>query len=71
MNLLHAATASGYVAGWVTGWRAYSTRVTDAFCAPGERIAGFIFIGHTGQPLDERQRADPTLVRKPWRPPAP
>ena len=46
MNLLLAAHALGYVAGWVTGWRAYSERVRRAFCEPGERIAGFIFIGH-------------------------
>ena len=48
MNLLLAAHALGYVAGWVTGWRAYSERVRSAFCGPGERIAGFIFIGHPG-----------------------
>src|SRR4051794_2421816 len=31
MNLLLAANAFGYVAGWVTGWRAYSERVRSAF----------------------------------------
>jgi len=46
MNLLLAAHALGFVAGWVTGWRAYSPKVNAAFCGPGERIAGFIFIGH-------------------------
>src|SRR6185295_12660599 len=45
MNLLLAAHALGYVPGWVTGWRAYSDKVRAAFCGPGERIAGFIFIG--------------------------
>src|SRR3954451_23209180 len=35
MNLLIAAHALGYVAGWVTGWRAYSKRVQEAFCEPG------------------------------------
>ena len=56
MNLLLAAHALGYVAGWVTGWRAYSERVRAAFCGPGERIAGFIFIGHPGREIEERPR---------------
>ena len=55
---LNAASALGYVAGWVTGWRTYSPRVTAAFCAPGERIAGFIYIGHPAAPLMERARPD-------------
>jgi nitroreductase len=69
MNLLLAAQAMGFVAGWVTGWRAYSERVRGAFCAPGERIAGFIFIGHAGRELEERARPDLSQVWKPWRPP--
>ena len=35
----------GFVAGWITGWAAYSEIVRAAFCAPGERIAGFFFLG--------------------------
>jgi nitroreductase len=69
MNLLLAAQAMGFVAGWVTGWRAYAPRVRAAFCAPGERIAGFIFIGHAGRELEERARPDLSRVWKPWRPP--
>lgn len=56
MNLIHAAHASGYVAGWLTGWAAYSDTVRDAFGTAPERIAGFIFIGSPGQPLEERTR---------------
>ena len=56
MNLLHAANAMGYVGGWITGWQAYSPRVTRAFCNEGERIAGFIFLGTPGNPLEERPR---------------
>jgi len=70
MNLLLAAQALGYVAGWVTGWRAYSERVRQAFCDPGERIAGFIFIGHAVRELEERPRPELAEVWKPWRPPA-
>jgi len=69
MNLLLGAHALGYVAGWVTGWRAYSDRVRDAFCEPGERIAGFIFIGHASRELDERPRQPPVPIVKAWQPP--
>ena len=70
MNLLLAAHALGYVAGWVTGWRAYSERVRAAFCGPGERIAGFIFIGHAGARARgaAAARSSPTSW-KPWQPP--
>jgi nitroreductase len=69
MNLLLAAHALGYVAGWVTGWYAYSEHVRRAFCGPGERIAGFIFIGHASRDLEERPRAPLATVWKPWHPP--
>lgn len=70
MNLLLAAHALGYVAGWVTGWRAYSPKVNAAFCGPGERIAGFIFIGHAARELEERERPTFAEVVSEWRPPA-
>ena len=70
MNLLIAAHALGFVASWITGWAAYSERVRAAFCAPGERIAGFIFIGSPGMPLEERPRAPLAAVARPWVPPS-
>lgn len=70
MNLLHAATALGFTAGWVTGWRAYSPMVNAAFCEPGERIAGFIFIGHPSRELEERPRPALAEVVRQWEPPA-
>jgi len=69
MNLLLAASALGFVAGWVTGWRAYSPRVLAAFCAPGERIAGFIFIGRAAGELVDRERPDLAEVSHSWTPP--
>jgi nitroreductase len=69
MNLMLAAHALGYVPGWVTGWRAYSERVRQAFCGPGERIAGFIFIGRPGRELEERDRPGLAQVSRPWQPP--
>ena len=58
MNLLHAAHASGYAGCWLTGWSAFSDRVRDLFGAAPERIAGFVFIGTPGKPLEERPRPD-------------
>jgi len=69
MNLLLGASALGYVAGWVTGWYTYSERVRRAFCSPGERIAGFIFIGHPSRELEERPRARLSEVCTAWQPP--
>jgi nitroreductase len=71
MNLLLAAHALGYVAGWVTGWRTYSERVRQAFCEPGERLAGFIFIGHASRELEERERPSIGEVWRTWRPDRP
>jgi nitroreductase len=68
MNLLMGAHALGYVAGWVTGWRAYSEYVRAAFCSPGERIAGFIFIGHPARELEERDRPALSEVWTGWKP---
>lgn len=68
MNLLSAATAMGYVGGWITGWRAYSPLVNAAFCKTGERIAGFIFLGSPERELEERPRPDPGQIVRRWQP---
>jgi nitroreductase len=69
MNLLLGAHALGYVAGWVTGWQAYSPAVNAALCAPGERIAGFIFIGHPSRELEDRPRPALDDVVRQWQRP--
>ena len=69
MNLLLAAHATGFVGGWITGWRAYNERVRSAFCGEGERIAGFIFIGKPGKDLEERPRPDLATIARGWTPP--
>lgn len=68
MNLLHAAHAMGYVGGWITGWEAYSPKVNAAFAKPGERIAGFIYLGSPGRDLEERPRPDLTEIVRKWEP---
>jgi nitroreductase len=70
MNLLHATHALGYVGGWITGWQAYSPRVTRAFCNEGERIAGFIFLGTPANPLEERPRPALADHVSEWEPPS-
>jgi len=68
MSLLTAAHALGYVAGWVTGWQAYSPMVNSAFCEPSERIAGFIFIGRPMREVEERPRPALADVVRRWQP---
>ena len=71
MNLLIASHAMGFVAGWITGWPAYSHLVRAAFCGPGERIVGFFFIGSPRVPLEERPRPLLSSVVSHWVAPTP
>ena len=66
MNLLHAAHAMGFAGGWLTGWPTFSNAVRDAFGAAHERIAGFVFLGTPGRPLDERPRPDLGRIVSHW-----
>ncbi|QAY76076.1 nitroreductase [Sphingosinicella sp. BN140058] len=67
MNLLHAAHAIGFAGGWVTGWAASSPEVLQALGGrEGDRIAGFIFLGTPGAPLEERPRPDFDAVVSTW-----
>ncbi len=68
MNLLHAAHAMGYAAGWLTGWPAFSDVVRDAFGSADQRLVGFVFIGTPSRPLDERPRPDMGAIVTRWRP---
>jgi nitroreductase len=66
MNLLHAVHAIGFAGGWLTGWASFSDAVRDAFGAAPERIAGFMFIGTPGRPLEERPRPDMAKIVSIW-----
>jgi len=66
MNLLHAAHAMGFAAGWLTGWSAYNESVRDAFGAAPERIVGFVFIGSPAKQLEERPRPDLSKIISVW-----
>jgi len=65
-NLELAATASGFAAGWVTGWAAYSPTVLAAFGKAPERIAGFLFLGTSIAELEERVRPEFDAVASEW-----
>jgi nitroreductase len=68
MNLLSAVHASGFTAGWITGWPTYSDEVRRAFARGDERLAGFIYIGTPGFPLEERPRPALDYVFSEWAP---
>ena len=58
-NLLIAAHASGFVANWITEWYAYHPKVKEQLgLKPGERVAGFIYIGTSTVELEERPRPE-------------
>ncbi len=58
-NLLLAAHAMGFVANWITEWPAYNPQVKERLSLkPGERIAGFVYVGTSAIALEERVRPD-------------
>jgi len=58
-NILVAATALGFVGQWVTEWYAYHPQVKEGLgLGPGERVAGFIYLGTAKDALEERPRPE-------------
>jgi nitroreductase len=58
-NILIAATALGFVGNWLTEWYAFHPVVKERLgLKPGERVAGFIYIGTAKDELEERPRPD-------------
>ena len=58
-NILVAAHSLGFVGNWLTEWYAYHPIVKEKLgLKPGERVAGFIYIGTPGNELEERPRPD-------------
>ncbi|HEY4264984.1 MAG TPA: nitroreductase [Micropepsaceae bacterium] len=57
MNIVIAAHAMGFLANWITEWCAYHPKVLERIgLKPGERIAGYIYIGHPVDTLEDRPR---------------
>jgi len=62
-NLLIAAHALGFVANWLTEWYAYHPVVKQKLgLKPGERMAGFVYIGTSKEAIEERPRPDMSAV---------
>jgi nitroreductase len=58
-NLLHAASAHGYAAQWITEWCAYDAQVSRRFgLTTHERFAGFVYLGTARENPRERLRPD-------------
>ena len=58
-NILIAATALGFVASWLTEWYAFHPVVKEKMgLKPGERVAGFLYIGRPKDALEERPRPE-------------
>ena len=58
-NILVAAHALGFVGNWLTEWCAYHPVVKERLgLKPGERVAGFIYIGTSTAELEERPRPE-------------
>jgi nitroreductase len=64
MNILHAATAMGWGANWLTGWVAHDRDfIARAFdCQGAETVAGIIHFGTPGVAAPERPRPDAAKV---------
>lgn len=59
MNLEHAASAYGFATCWITDWYSYDAQAGALFGVQAhEKIAGFIHIGTSPEPLLERERPD-------------
>jgi nitroreductase len=68
-TLCIAAHSIGFVANWITEWPAYHPMVRDALgLHAGERIAGFIYLGHAVEPLVDRPRPRYEDIASEWTP---
>ena len=55
--MLLAASAFGFAASWITEWCAYDATVIKGLgLRPGEKIAGFIYLGTAAEAPKERLR---------------
>jgi nitroreductase len=59
MTLLNAALAMGYGANWITDWYSFDEDAKAAAgISPDERVAGYLYIGQSCEPPQERVRPD-------------
>jgi nitroreductase len=66
-NIDLAATAMGFGAQWQTDWIAYDREIAKAMgMTEHERIAGFVYIGTSTAPLEDRPRPDARTLMTRW-----
>lgn len=69
-NFLNAAHALGYAGKMLSGAKARSRRLAEAFCGPGETLVGWIALGTPVRPVAEKSgKAEVDAVLQPWSPP--
>jgi nitroreductase len=67
-TLCIAAHAMGFVANWITEWYAYHPVVREALgMKSGERVAGYIYLGHPAADLIDRPRPEINAIATHWR----
>ncbi|WGM39130.1 nitroreductase [Caulobacter sp. NIBR1757] len=68
-NLLHAATAMGYGANWITDWYAYDDEARALLgLTTDEKVAGYVFIGTACEAPAERVRPEAAALTSVWSP---
>lgn len=68
-GLLHAASALGFGAVWLTGWAAYDLEVARWLGLDAtECVVGFIHVGTPRMQIPERERPDPRTLITEWSP---
>ena len=66
-NMLTAALSMGFAAQWLTEWYAYSDAVKSALkLEPGDRIAGFLYLGSMSELPTERPRPEYDDIVSEW-----
>jgi nitroreductase len=66
-NLLHAATALGFGAQWLTGWAAYDADIGAALALQAnECVIAFVHVGTAREPAPERVRPDIASIVSEW-----
>jgi nitroreductase len=66
-TLCIAAHAMGFVANWITEWCAYHPVVREALgMKSGERVAGYIYLGHPTVELADRPRPEIDAIATRW-----
>ncbi|WP_375203285.1 nitroreductase family protein [Hyphococcus sp.] len=66
-NMLLAASAYGFAAQWLTEWYAYDDKALASLgLEPGEKVAGYVYIGTAKEGPKERGRPDMPAIISHW-----